>query len=140
MSETTSRPLSAAEAAEAGMALGEGEAGVFTFTSTLSDRTALVILLSDGAAEALADTLGRFGDELTVRIFAAVTLDDLPLADLAAVLATDEATVKAQVERLESGGFLFHMDGDGGRFYAAGNPPLKRFFAKRFAPDHRFHP
>ena len=133
-------PLSAAEVAGIVESLGEGGAGVFTFASATAGRTVDVILLTVGAAEELADGLGRFGDALTVRIFAAVTLADLGLADIAAAVGADEATVAGQVERLESGGFLFHLDSGGTRLYAAGNPPLKRFFAKRFAPDRRLHP
>jgi len=133
-------PLSADTVAQVTQTLDEGEAGVFAFASALSGRTEEVILLSEGAAEELADTLGRFGDALTVRIFAAVTLADLGLDDIVAALGADPATIAEQVARLESGGFLFHLDVDGRRVYAAGNPPLKRFFAKRFAPDRRFHP
>lgn len=143
MSEEANRPadeISADDVAQIRDALGEGEAALLGYVSAESGRSGEIILLSDDAAEELAALLGRFGDALTVRIFAAVTLVDLPLGDLAAVVGADETTVAEQVERLESGGFLFHLDSDGTRFYAAGNPPLKRFFAKRFAPDHRFHP
>lgn len=136
----SARPLSADTVARAMQTLGEGGAGVFAFASALSGRTEEVILLSEEVAEELADTLGRFGDALTVRIFAAVTLADLGLDDIVTVLGADPATIAEQVARLESGGFLFHLDADGRRAYAAGNPPLKRFFAKRFAPDRRFHP
>lgn len=133
-------PLTAAEAAWAADSLGDGEAGVFPFASALTGRTVDVILLAEDVADELADLLGRFGDALTVRIFAAVTLADLSLAEIAAAIGVDEKAVSGQVERLESGGFLFHVDSGGTRLYAAGNPPLKRFFAKRFAPERRFHP
>lgn len=131
--------LSAAEAARRLQALGEAGAGAFTFASSCG-RTVEVILLAGTAADELAALLGRFGDALSVRIFAAVTLADLPLADIAAAVGADEPTVAEQLERLEGGGFVFHLDSGGIRLFAAGNPSLKRFFAKRFAPDHRFHP
>jgi hypothetical protein len=132
--------LAAEDVARTLSALGEGEAGLFAFVSGLSGRTEEIILLSESVAEELADLLGRFGDALTVRIFAAVTLTDLGQADIAVAAGADEATVAGQIARLESGGFLFHRDVGGARLYAAGNPPLKRFFTKRFAPDRRFHP
>jgi hypothetical protein len=137
--DPTPRSLTADDVAEARKGLSESDAVLLTFESGAFERAQETILLSDAAADALAATLGRFGGTTTVKIFAAVCPTDLCLGDIATLVGEDEAEVAAEVERLEGGGFVFRRPVDGIDYYAAGNPPLRRFFLKRFAP-HKLNP
>ncbi|MCG8508039.1 MAG: hypothetical protein MI741_02315 [Rhodospirillales bacterium] len=131
--------LSTADVAAARKNLEEQEAVLLTFESPLSDKPQETALLSYAAADALAATLGRFGGNATVKIFAALCPAELCLGDIALLIGAEEADVLAEIERLEGGGFVFRRQVDGVDFFAAGNPPLKRFFLKRFAP-HKLNP
>lgn len=120
--------------------LGDGGAVLLPCVGAVTERDETIILLSETAAEDLAGALGYFGGPLAVAIFAAVTLTDLAAPDIALVTGAGDEAVREEIARLESGGFLYHHLVDGTPYFAAGNPPLKRYFAKRFAPAHRFHP
>jgi len=120
--------------------LGEGEAVLLPCVGAITGREEAIILLAEAAAEELAGALGYFGGPLAVAIFAAVTLTELAAPDIALATGADGEAVREEIARLESGGFLYHQQVDGTPYFAAGNPPLKRYFAKRFAPKHRFHP
>ncbi|WP_316979265.1 hypothetical protein [Shumkonia mesophila] len=132
--------LTVEEIARARAGLGEGEAVLLPCVGAITGREETIILLAESAAEELAGALGYFGGPLAVAIFAAVTLTDLAAPDIALVTGVDDEAVQQEIARLESGGFLYHHQVDGTPYFAAGNPPLKRYFAKRFAPAHRFHP
>lgn len=134
VNKPASRGLTPAAVADARQDLDQSEAVLLTFESPAFDRPQETILLSDPAAEALASTLGRFGGVTTVKIFAAVCPADLSLGEIAKLVGEGEKDVLAEIERLEDGGFVFRRQVEGTDYFAAGNPPLKRFFLKRFAP------
>jgi len=138
----TAERLSAEDVARAMRELAEagGDAALVPYVCPRSGRAGEIILLSDAAAESLAGLLGRFGDALTVKIFAAVTLSELDEADIATAVGGDAAEVGGQIARLAGGGFLVGEQIGGATLWAAGNPPLRRFFARRFAPDRKLHP
>lgn len=120
--------------------MGEGEAVLLPCVGAITGREEAIILLSEAAAEELAGALGYFGGPLAVAIFAAVTLTELAAPDIALATGADGEVVREEIDRLELGGFLYHQQVDGTPYFAAGNPPLKRYFAKRFVPGHQFHP
>lgn len=132
--------LTADEVAKARAGLDDGGAVVLACVGAASGREEGIILLSETAAEDLAVTLGHFGGPLAVAIFAAVTLTELSAEDIAIATGADGGAVREEIARLESAGFLYSRPVDGPPHFAAGNPSLKRFFAMRFAPGHRFHP
>jgi len=132
--------LTAEAVARARADLGEGGAVLLPCVGAASGRDEAVILLSEAAAGELAAALGHFGGPLAVAIFAAVTLTDLAAEDIVLATGAGEAEVLDEIARLESTGFLYRRPVDGVARFAAGNPPLRRFFAMRFAPGHRFHP
>ena len=132
--------LTVEEIARARAGLGEGEAVLLSCVGAITGREETIILLAESAAEELAGALGYFGGPLAVAIFAAVTLTELAAPDIVLVTGADDETVREEIARLESGGFLYHQTLDGTPHFAAGNPPLKRYFTKRFAPEHRLHP
>lgn len=132
--------LSAEAVAQARADLGDGEAALVPCVGALTGRQESIILLSESVAEELAAALGYFGGPLAIAIFAAVTLTELSVAEIATLTGVGDDIAGEEIARLESGGFLYHQTIDGTPYFAAGNPPLKRYFAKRFAPEHRFHP
>ena len=132
--------LTAEDIGRARADLGEAEAALISCVGAVTGRDETIILLSEAAAEELAGALGYFGGPLAVAVFAAVTLTELAAPDIALVTGVGDEAVREEIARLESGGFLYHQEVDGTPYFAAGNPPLKRYFAKRFAPEHRFHP
>lgn len=132
--------LTAEDIARARADLGGGEAALLSCVGAVTGRDETIILLSEAAAEELAGALGYFGGPLAVAIFAAVTLTELAAPDIALVTGAGDEAVQEEIARLESGGFLYHQKVADTPYFAAGNPPLKRYFAKRFAPEHRFHP
>lgn len=139
MTENVGR-IAAADVAAARAAMQPDGAALVPVSDPFPGRPAVALLLSDGAADELAATLGRFGDALTVRIFAAVTLAELGVADIVVLVGSDPDDVAAEIGRLEGGGFVVARQAGGDIVYGAGNPPLRRFFAKRFAPDVKLHP
>jgi hypothetical protein len=132
--------LTAEMVTQARAELGDGEAVLLPCVGAITGRDETIILLSEAAAEDLAGALGYFGGPLAVAIFAAVTLTELAAPDIVLVTGADDKAVREEITRLESGGFLYHQQVDGTPYFAAGNPPLKRYFARRFVPGHRFHP
>ncbi len=132
--------LTAEMVAHARAVMGDGEAALVPCVGALTGRAESIILLSEAAAEELAAALGYFGGPLAVAIFAAVTLTELSAAEIATLTGVGDDIAGEEIARLESGGFLYHQMVGGMPYFAAGNPPLKRYFAKRFAPEHRFHP
>lgn len=132
--------LSAEAVAQARAGLGDGEATLVPCVSAITGREESIIVLSEAAAEELAAALGYFGGPLAVAIFAAVTLTELSAGEIAMLTGVGDDIAGEEIARLESGGFLYHQMVEGVPYFAAGNPPLKRYFAKRFAPEHRFHP
>ncbi|MDX9860384.1 MAG: hypothetical protein RBS99_05650 [Rhodospirillales bacterium] len=144
MSDQPIRPpekgMIAEEARRARADLGDGDAVLMPCVGAVSGREEIIIVLAEAAAEELAGVLGHFGGSLAVAIFAAVTLTELSAADIAAVTGSDEESVRHEIVRLESEGFLYRQQIGDTPYFAAGNPPLKRYFAKRFAPAYRNHP
>ena len=132
--------LTAGMVTQARAELGDGEAVLLPCVGAITGRDETIILLSEAVAEELAGALGYFGGPLAVAIFAAVTLTELSAAEIATLTGIGDQIVGEEIARLESGGFLYHQQVDGTPYFAAGNPPLKRYFAKRFVPEHRFHP
>ncbi len=120
--------------------LGDSDAAILPCLGAVTGRDEAIILLSERAADELAGALGYFGGPLAVAVYAAVTLTDLSAPEIARVTGVDEGHVGEEIGHLESGGFLYHQTVDGVAYFAAGNPPLKRYFAKRFAPGYRTHP
>lgn len=144
MSKQPIRPsekgLTTEEVSRARAALGDDDAVLMPCVGAVSGREEAIIVLAEAAAEELAGVLGHFGGPLAVAVFAAVTLTELSATDIAAVTGGDEESVREEIARLESGGFLYRQQVGDTPYFAAGNPPLKRYFAKRFAPTYRTHP
>ncbi len=99
-----------------------------------SGKPEKLLLVDDGAAEELAGALGYFGGPLAVKIFAAVSLADLCLHDLARAVDGDAEVFRAELAHLEESNFVYRREIGGVEHFAAGNPPLRRFFVKRFDP------
>lgn len=115
---------------------GDAEAGVLPVTQP-SGKDELVLLVRDDVAEQLASALGYFGGTVAVKIFAAVTLADLCLHDVARAVGGDDAEFRSELEHLEAGGFVYRRSIGGVDHFVAGNPSLKRFFTKRFGPGKK---
>lgn len=137
---TGARRIAVADLAGAKAALEADGAALVPVSDPFPGKPSVAILLSEPVADELSVLLGRFGDALTVRIFAAVTLAELGVADIAALVGGDSDDVAAEIGRLEGGGFVIPREAGGETVYGAGNPPLRRFFARRFAPDVKLHP
>ncbi len=127
------RCLSDAEVEKARKSLGDDDAIMVPYTCKVSGKTEEILLVSDAAAEILAATLGRFGGIVAVKIFASVVSTELCECDIATLIGGEEEDVLAEIDRMEGSGFLFKQEIDGMNYYGAGNPPLRRFFLKRFA-------
>ncbi len=133
MSARKDRCLSDSDVKKARQALGENDAIMVPYACKVSGKTEEILLVSDAAAEVLAATLGKFGGVLAVKIFAAVVSTELCEDDIATLMGEDGEVVLAETDRLAAGGFLFRLEIDGMNYFGAGNPPLRRFFLKRFA-------
>jgi hypothetical protein len=129
--------LSAEEIAQVRAELGDGPAVLLAFHNRLTGEADEVLVISERTAEDLAGSLGYFGLPETVVFFAAAATAELTEGDFAALVGGDPADVRAEIERMEQGGMLVRREVDGVACYSAGNPTLKRFFLKRFAPERK---
>ena len=129
--------LSAEEIARVRAELGDGPAVLLPFQSLCSGETEEVLVISEKTAEDLAGSLGYFGLPETAVFFAAASTAELTEGDFAALVGGDPADVRAEIERMEQGGLLVSREVGGITCFSAGNPPLKRFFLKRFVPERK---
>lgn len=131
------RCLSAEDVARAREELGDGPAVLLPYTCKVTGETEEILLLSEKTAEDLAETMGYFDLPETVAIFAAVSTTELCECDIATLIGGDEGDVLAEIERMAAGGFLVSREIGGMAYFSAGNPPLKRFFLNRYAPERK---
>ncbi len=134
---SSSPGLTAATVARAREQMGEEPAVLLPFRSRCTGDAAEVLVVSDETAEDLAGMLGYFGLPETVAIFAASCTADLAEDDIAALIGGDRAELRAEIERMVDSGILVRWESDGTAFFSAGNPPLKRFFVNKFAPQRK---
>ena len=129
--------LTAVAVARARAEMGEEPAVLLPFRSRDTGEAAEVLVVSDETAEGLAGMLGYFGLPETVAIFAATCTADLSEDDIAALIGGDRDELRAEIERMVDSGILVRWDSGGTTFFSAGNPPLKRFFVNKFAPQRK---